>query len=257
VSMYDILDDRFPHGTVKGYDRGCRTNHCPAPIACHVFRTRYVGDFAFRRLVDAGWTAGQIAEKETAEAEEARRAERQSRARRIVEVSHDYQRWTQIEKDELRRLHRDGHSLRDIAKMMGRSFQSVRHAAVKLELGRRTVTQKNGIVRRPWSDADLKQLRALHAEGLHDGQIGDRMGRSLQSVWDKRKQLRLPAHPRMYGKGTRLTHGGITGYNRGCHGADCPATPTCGEIGRAYTKERAAAKRAGMSVTEYRKGKAA
>ena len=72
MSALDMLEDGFPHGTVDGYTRGCRTNHCPAPITCSVVRTRYVSDWAFRKRVDAGWTAEQITEQDAVEAEAAR-----------------------------------------------------------------------------------------------------------------------------------------------------------------------------------------
>ena len=57
----DMLEDGFPHGTVAGYDRGCRGSHCPAVIACRDVRRRYLSDMDFRRLVDAGVPVQEIA----------------------------------------------------------------------------------------------------------------------------------------------------------------------------------------------------
>jgi hypothetical protein len=79
MTAADMLEDTFPHGTVRGYDQGCRTNHCPAPITCTVFRTRYVSDWGFRKRVDAGWTAEEIADWDAREAAKAVEAERAAR----------------------------------------------------------------------------------------------------------------------------------------------------------------------------------
>ena len=53
-----------------------------------------------------------------------------------------------------------------------------------------------GIPSRPWTNDELRQLRELHAQKLNDGEIGARIGRSLQSVWFKRSTLERPANPR-------------------------------------------------------------
>lgn len=63
----DILHDgNFPHGTPNGYNLGCHGSHCPSAIPCRDVHTRYRGDWAFRKQVDAGMTPAQIIEQEHA-----------------------------------------------------------------------------------------------------------------------------------------------------------------------------------------------
>ena len=57
----------------------------------------------------------------------------------------------------------------------------------------------------------------------------------------KPKKKGRPAGER---KARGKTHGTPWRYQQGCHTDDCPATPTCGEVGRAYFRERRARKRA-------------
>jgi len=89
MSTLDLLDDSFPHGTPDGYRRGCRTAACPAVLPCRIVYTRYIGDFAFARLINAGVPLTEILEQEATEragirqrdkaaAREARNAEREA-----------------------------------------------------------------------------------------------------------------------------------------------------------------------------------
>jgi hypothetical protein len=59
------FDPDFPHGTVEGYDRGCRGNICPAKEqygwTCARARERFNGDHQWRSWVLAGLTLEQIA----------------------------------------------------------------------------------------------------------------------------------------------------------------------------------------------------
>ena len=66
MSTLDLLDDSFPHGTPNGYRRGCRTAACPALIPCRTVHTRYVGDFSFARLFDAGTPLTETLERDAA-----------------------------------------------------------------------------------------------------------------------------------------------------------------------------------------------
>lgn len=55
-----ITSTTFPHGTPGGFTAGCHGAHCPAVISCRDVHRRYSGDFAFRRMFDAGMTLEDI-----------------------------------------------------------------------------------------------------------------------------------------------------------------------------------------------------
>jgi hypothetical protein len=239
MTAADILADGFPHGTVLGYDEGCRTNHCPAPIVCHVFRTRYVGDWAFRRRVDAGMTAAQIVEQEAAEVAAAKAARATKRA--TVEVSQDWQRWSQVDRESLARMYSQGMHVVDIATALGRTVAAVKNARTAMGLTRtgpaRTVvvTASGAMVRRGWSQDDIRKLRELNAAGMSDPQIAAELDRTWQSVAEKRRALRIEGNQRP----VTVTHGTLQGYTRfKCKDDTCPATPSCGDIGRAYYRQQ-------------------
>ncbi|MBE7953600.1 hypothetical protein ILP86_04600 [Microbacterium sp. R1] len=65
----------YPHSTVEGFHGGCNTAHCPAEVSCRTVHTRYVGDWAFRRQVNAGQTPAEIVAAEEEQAREAARAD--------------------------------------------------------------------------------------------------------------------------------------------------------------------------------------
>ncbi|OIJ29370.1 hypothetical protein [Microbacterium sp. LCT-H2] len=66
MSTLDLLTDTFPHGTPDGYRLGCRTIACPAALPCRDVHTRYCGDFAFAKLIDAGVPLPEILERDAA-----------------------------------------------------------------------------------------------------------------------------------------------------------------------------------------------
>lgn len=151
MTVYDVLDDRFPHGTVEGHTMGCRTNHCPAPISCTVFRTRYSGDWAFRRMVDQGWTAAQIVAHEAAQAaaavESRKAAKAAERAAQRVPTPKPTKpakprtgdkrfTWTAAEETRLRELNAAGVMDKDIAVELGRTPDSITRKRIKLGLPR-------------------------------------------------------------------------------------------------------------------------
>lgn len=76
MSTLDLLDDSFPHGTPNGYRRGCRTAACPALIPCRTVHTRYVGDFSFAKLIDAGVPLAEIRERDAAAIAESRQRDK-------------------------------------------------------------------------------------------------------------------------------------------------------------------------------------
>lgn len=78
--MTDPHSPGFPHGTPAGFDAGCRSGACSGAvlsgITCRDAKRRYVGDWTFRRRVDAGMAPAEILALEAAEVE----AERVARA---------------------------------------------------------------------------------------------------------------------------------------------------------------------------------
>lgn len=77
-----IHDPTFPHGTADGFRRGCRGAHCPSPMACRDVHTRYQGDWAFRKQIDAGTPLAVIVAQEQEAARLVAEAEKAARRRR-------------------------------------------------------------------------------------------------------------------------------------------------------------------------------
>lgn len=83
----DILDDAFPHGTPHGFASGCRGAGCPALISCRDVRTRYAGDWGFKRLIDARVSLEEILARDAAAREGIRERDRSAaRAQRRAEA---------------------------------------------------------------------------------------------------------------------------------------------------------------------------
>jgi len=101
------------------------------------------------------------------------------------------------------------------------------------------VRGKNVNGRRPWTDDEITTLRDGVTDGLSDAAIGRKLGRAASSKSGKRSQMRLPSG--RTGRLPEYRHGTLTGYSHGCHDDTCPATPSCGDIGRNYHRKRAAA----------------
>ncbi|MFT4281205.1 hypothetical protein [Microbacterium sp.] len=67
MSGADRLEDGYPHGTVEGFDRGCRSGYCPAGnehgLSCRRAKRLAAGDYRYSRLVKRGMTPGEIADE--------------------------------------------------------------------------------------------------------------------------------------------------------------------------------------------------
>lgn len=67
MSTADKIDDSWPHthGTVEGYDHGCRGGSCPAGdeygLSCKLAKSLSRNDYRYGRLVKAGSTVAEIA----------------------------------------------------------------------------------------------------------------------------------------------------------------------------------------------------
>lgn len=73
----NVHSPSFPHGSPAGFDAGCRAAACSGAylsgITCRDAKRRYVGDWTFRRRVDAGMTPRDIMQLEAAEVEAEKR----------------------------------------------------------------------------------------------------------------------------------------------------------------------------------------
>lgn len=144
------------HGTVEGYRAGCRgsATSCGAEVSCATVHMRYQGDWGFRKRVDAGEDAAAIVIAERAEADAVRA--RDKAAARVH--------------------HRAGAKVAQVREKRQRAAK-VREAPVR--------EGKTELLR--------EQIKALHAEGLIDSAIAERLGEQLGTITYIRKdRLDLP-----------------------------------------------------------------
>lgn len=154
-----ITDLTFPHGTADGFRGGCNTNHCPSEVSCRTVHTRWVGDYAFRRQINAGMTPIEIVNLERKQAQEAahaaQEAEKAERARRSTET-------------------------REAARMRHNATRRANRAA-------NLIPQKALIPRH--------QLQDLLARGLTDNQIGEQLGYTRRQVAGARNSAGFERNP--------------------------------------------------------------
>lgn len=227
MSAFDMLDDSFPHGTVEGYNRGCKGSQCPAPMACRDVRTRYHADWGFRKAVDAGATAAELLEQERSAAvarveadraaviaereamKEAARAEREARrwarARREPRAPR-----TRVPREprpslvaDVIRLHGQGLNDTEIAHELSCSRPYVSAVRARHDLPRITLRTIAPAGRKSDRRSDVERL---HAEGLRDQEIAEQLGLSFSYVGNIRRELNLPAHraPRLKSERVRI-----------------------------------------------------
>lgn len=212
----DLYSPDFPHGTVDGYRSGCHGSACGAVIACRDVYRRYQGDFTFRRQIDAGVTAEDIYAAGAAEAEAVRerdraaaRAERRNaaasnrpkntttgRARSFRRVVPTPAGLSALERHgaEITRLRSEGLNDRLIGEQIGLS--QARVGQIRRELGIMGVQPQ----RRPRPEHAPRvnagaDVARLHAEGLRDGEIAERLGLRSNYVGNLRRDLGLPVIP--------------------------------------------------------------
>jgi hypothetical protein len=153
TATLDILSDSFPHGTPDGHRLGCRTTHCPSPIACRVVAVRYAGDHRFRTRFVSGWSAADIAAADVAEAAAAKEAARAARRKpkpvkvkspRGTRVSPSP--WTIADLQTLRERHAAGDVDPEIAAVLGVSEERVKYQRRELGLkgNRKLSASKHG-----------------------------------------------------------------------------------------------------------------
>ncbi|KAK0839721.1 hypothetical protein LTR02_006049 [Friedmanniomyces endolithicus] len=103
-----------------------------------------------------------------------------------------YTSWTESQQHHLLQLLRSGHTCRDIADRIGRTFHAVQMFIHRHRL-RYIVNEDSGLVdqdkplhehRWPltWSEIEVNELSSMHAEGLSHATMASRLGRSLNSI---------------------------------------------------------------------------
>ncbi|WP_136053457.1 hypothetical protein [Microbacterium sp. K5D] len=183
-----ITDTTYPHGTPEGFMNGCRGSRCPAPMACRDVHTRYNGDYAFRRQINAGMTPAEIIAAE--------KPEPPVRARKPTPAPKPPTRKPKPSQRpsgsahamRVRELHAQGMLDKEIAEQIG--------------IGRRTVTNiRDTLGLAPHHGVDADQVRRLHTDGLTDRQIADRINQTRarkinrRTIWGVRKRLGLNPNP--------------------------------------------------------------
>lgn len=157
-----ITDTTYPHGTAEGFQGGCNTAHCPAEVSCRTVHTRYVGDWAFRRQINAGKTPAEIIAQEREQAREAaqaaldaQKAEKAARAAETREQARKRRNATRrstrrtnpgsgVKRGdgtprtplqlEIHRLHSEGHTDAEIAHALGKKRNQVKGVRLYLLL---------------------------------------------------------------------------------------------------------------------------
>lgn len=208
MSSADLLEDGFPHGTRQGFEKGCRGGVCPAGVehglSCRRANMLAAGDYRYQKLTRAGATPAAIADELglipeiSAAPTPKKRAPRRSE-QRTEEVPPAVSVAAPIES-----------VLAEPAPAAAK--WAVRHAWVAFApdgtmhgpfddhgsamtfVGEQLKPQPESISkkRRPMTDADIAELRRLHGQGVTDGMIARRMGRSQPLISSWRRKLGLP-----------------------------------------------------------------
>lgn len=159
-------DATFPHGTAEGFRAGCRGSHCPAAMSCRDVNVRVAGDFAFRRLFDAGVPVETILEREAAEAREVKLAARRVPPKPVKKVdrrpaANRAKAKPLIPRDQLAQLLAEGLTDRQIAERLGLERRQVTHTRNNAGMGRNP-DQKGS--RLPSIDVRLHEVEGLSDE---------------------------------------------------------------------------------------------
>lgn len=211
MSSADLLEDGFPHGTREGYANGCRSGACPAGIehglSCRRANMLASGDYRYQKLVRAGATPGEIADqlglnpeipagpapKKRPQPEHPAPAVPSS-ARPLPPAS-EHRKAAAPGKWAVRRtwvaFAPDGtmHGPFD-AQATAMTFVREQLKPAPTPEPQPESTRK----RRPMTDADIAQLRLLHAQGQTDGKIARQMSRAQPVISSWRRRLGLPSN---------------------------------------------------------------
>jgi len=232
-----LFDPEFPHGTVQGFNDGCRGGQCPAAMECRTVHMRYSGDYSFRKRIDAGMSVSEIVELEVAAAAEgvslvaaARRAEREAQrvAKPRVERATRKPRVERAtpEEREQRRVERIERKRAEHA-VLTAERRAAREAVVAARIAARAIERETARTERAAERAERATLTAAQ-------RAQDRATKTEErriAVAEKRAARALLRTPKP------IIHGTNAGFARGC------TCEPCGEAHRAYHREYAARRR--------------
>ncbi|MFJ6427510.1 hypothetical protein [Microbacterium maritypicum] len=183
-----ITDTTYPHSTIEGFQGGCNTAHWPAEVSCRTVHTRYVGDWAFRRQINAGMTPAAIVAAEKPELPVRARKPAPAPKAPTRKPKPSQRPSGSAHAGRVRELHGQGMLDKEIAEQIG--------------IGRRTVTTiRDTLGLAPDHGVDADQVRRLPTDGLTDRQIADRINQTRfrkidrRTIWGVRKRLGLNPNP--------------------------------------------------------------
>ncbi|MFF1540468.1 hypothetical protein ACFVWL_10330 [Microbacterium sp. NPDC058269] len=183
-----ITSTTCPHGTVAGFQEGCTTGHCPADVSCKTVFTRFNGDYAFRRQINAGMTPAEIVAAETPEPPARARKPAPAPKTPTRKPKASQRTSGSAHANHVRELHGKGMLDKEIAAQIG--------------IGRRTVTNiRDTLGLTPHHGVDPDHVLRLHTDGLTDRQIADRINQTRvrkinrRTIWGVRKRLGLNPNP--------------------------------------------------------------
>jgi len=239
-----LFDPEFPHGTVQGFNEGCRGSQCPAPVECRTVHMRYSGDYGFRKRIDAGMSVSEIVEIEAAAVAEgaalvaaARRAEREAervakpRAKRAARKPH-MERIT-AEQREQRRVERYERKRVERA-VLTAERRAARETVVAARLSARAIEREAARTERAAERAERATLTAAQRAQDRAAKTEERRIAVAEKL-AARALLRTPKP---------IIHGTNAGFARGCR------CEPCVQAHRAYHREYSARRRSEGIPTE-------
>jgi len=246
VATADLLEDGFPHGTIEGYAGGCRGASCPAPISCRDFHRRYCGDFAFRRAVNAGFTAQDVLDRDRQRVVDTpahasyRQARPKPRTRSLDAPPPDQEAPALIGPSS---SGLDGPSAASLAPGCIEGPDASGELAafrVPTELAvSRPQSTRSRIDHQP-------ELRRLHSQGKTDSEIAAAIGLPRSRVGNIRRALNLPANRNPETRNVNhQEHGTNATYTRGCR------CELCVQARRTYSRQYMAKRKASGTIGDH------
>lgn len=267
-----LFDPEFPHGTIQGFNDGCRGGQCPAVMECRTVHMRYSGDYSFRKRIDAGMSVSEIVEIEAAAVAAgaalvaaARRAERDAqrvahpRAKRAIQKprldrpTREEREQARVERLELRKVERDAERVRKrverealVAKRraeraLERKVEREQRAALTAE--QRAQDRAAKAEERRAADAKRRAERALPRTPkpiAHGSNAGFARGCRCEPCVQAHRAYHREYSARRRSEGIPAeNHGTPYGYQLGCKNREqCPAKPTCADASLAEENRR-------------------
>lgn len=204
----DRLADGFPHGTRAGYQAGCKGGGaCPAGaehgLSCRRANSLAAGDYQYQKLARTGAAPAEIAHAlglipdTTGAAARLRGTTAEALPSEPVPavVEAKPAKWAVrhawVAFDPSGKMHGPFDGQRSAMDLVGEQLRKAAPPAA---------AEQKSAKRRAWTQEDAEQLRRLHAEGLSDGEIARRIGRSQPVVSSKRRDAGLSANGTQSGK---------------------------------------------------------